>query len=341
MARQELIIARISERMESKIDLRSAEGTAFDSYHDELDARCHPDTREDLLHAIKEWAHDLNGKCIFWLKGMVSTGKSIIAQTVAECFDADGLLGARFFFKRGEGERGNASRFFTTIALDLVCKVPALVPYVKNAIESDPRISGKSLKDQFEKLILQPLSQAMQTSMQITTSMQIPTLVIVVDALDECEREGDIRMILRLLLQTQHLQTVHVHIFLTSRPELSIRLEFEKISADVHQDVVLQDILQSMIEHDISVYFTYELGRIKDEYNVRRSPDCWLPSDWPGDENIWTLTKMAVPLFIFAATVCRFVGNRKRDPKSRLANFLEQPASHVSSLERTYLPVLQ
>ena len=34
-------------------------------------------------------------------------------------------------------------------------------------------------------------------------------------------------------------------------------------------------------------------------------------------------------------------GNRKRDPKSQLANFLEQPASHTSSLERTYLPVLQ
>ena len=321
--------------MESKIDLPSADGAAFDSYHDELDARCHPDTREDLLRAVKEWAHDLDGKCIFWLKGMAGTGKSTIARTVAESFDADGLLGASFFFKRGEGERGNASRFFTTITLDLVRKVPALVPYVKNAIESDPRISEKSLKDQFEKLILQPLSQAIQTSPQITT------LVIVVDALDECEREGDIRTILRLLLQTRRLQTVHVRIFLTSRPELPIRLEFENMSADAHQDVVLQDIPQSAIEHDISVYFTYELARIKEEYNVRRSPGCWLPSDWPGDENIQTLTKMAIPLFIFAATVCRFVGNRKRDPKSRLANFLEQPASHVSSLERTYLPVLQ
>ena len=111
--------------------------------------------------------NDLDGKCIFWLKGMAGTGKSTIARTVAEDFDADGLLGASFFFKRGEGERGNASRFFTTITLDLVHKVPALVPYVKSAIESEPRISGKSLKDQFEKLIFQPLSQAMQTSTQI------------------------------------------------------------------------------------------------------------------------------------------------------------------------------
>ena len=37
-----------------KIDLPSAEGAAFDSHVDELDARCHPDTREDLLREIKE-----------------------------------------------------------------------------------------------------------------------------------------------------------------------------------------------------------------------------------------------------------------------------------------------
>ena len=37
--------------------------------------------------------------------------------------------GTGFFFKRGEGERGNA-RFFTTTALDLVHKLPALGPYV-------------------------------------------------------------------------------------------------------------------------------------------------------------------------------------------------------------------
>ena len=325
----------MSQRMESKIDLPFAEGAAFDSHADELDARCHPDTREDLLCEINEWAHDPDGKCIFWLKGMAGTGKSTIARTVAERFNVDNILGASFFFKRGEGERGNASRLFTTIALDLVQKVPALVPYVKSAIESEPRISSKSLKDQFEKLIFGPLSQATQSSTQIAT------LVIVVDALDECEREGDIRTIIRLLLQTRRLQTVHICIFLTSRPELPIRLEFQNISADAHQDLVLQDIPPRTIEHDISVYFMYELARIKKEYNDRRSTNSWLPPDWPGDEIIQTLTKMAVPLFIFAATVCRFVGNRRWDPKSQLANFLEQSSSHASSLERTYLPVLQ
>ena len=202
------------------------------------------------------------GKCIFWLNGMAGTGKSTISRTVAQSFAEDGQLGASFFFKRGEGERGNASRFFTTITLHLVRRVPALVPYVRSAIDAEPEISEKSLKEQFEKLIFQPLSQAMQTSIQIST------LIIVIDALDECEREGDIRTILHLLLQTRHLQSVHIRIFLTSRPELPIRLEFKKMSADAHQDVILQDIPQDTIEHDISIYLTDELTRIKEEYNA-------------------------------------------------------------------------
>ncbi len=86
----------------------SAPGAAFDSFTDELNARCHPDTRVGLLHQIREWAKDRQGKCIFWLNGMAGTGKSTISRTVAHSFANDGQLGASFFFKRGEGERGNA-----------------------------------------------------------------------------------------------------------------------------------------------------------------------------------------------------------------------------------------
>jgi hypothetical protein len=200
----------------------------------------------------------------------------------------------------------------------------------------NPGISEKSLKEQFEKLIFQPLSQATQTSMQIST------LVIVVDALDECEREGDIRTILHLLLRTQHLQSVRLRIFLTSRPELPIRLEFKRISADAHQNVVLQDIPQLTIEHDISIYLTDELAKIKAEYNEIHSPDSWLPPNWPGDDNIKALAAMAIPLFIFVATVCRFIGDHRWNPRRRLATVLQyQTASQASNLDRTYLPILQ
>ena len=56
-----------------------------------------------------------------WIAG---TGKSTILRTVTQSFADERLLAASFFFKRGEGDRGNASRFFTTIARQLIVKIP-------------------------------------------------------------------------------------------------------------------------------------------------------------------------------------------------------------------------
>ena len=320
------------ERLEK--DLLYSKDAAFDSRVDEHAARCHPDTRKDLLRRIREWGQNPQDKCIFWLSGMAGTGKSTISRTIAELFDDNNQLGASFFFKRGEHERDNASRFFSTIILHLVRRVPELTRYVRSSIEAESDISEKSLHKQFEKLIVQPLKELMKMSIQMST------LIIVIDALDECEPEADVRIILHLLSQIRHLLSIPIRIFLTSRPELPIRLGFRKMSADAHQDMVLEDIPQDTIKHDIAIYLTIELATIKDEYNIRFL-NSQLPPDWPGDEKIQALAIMAVPLFIFAATVCRFVGDHRQNPKKQLATVLEQAANQASNLDRTYLPVLQ
>jgi hypothetical protein len=262
---------------------------------------------------------------------MAGTGKSTISRTVAQVFAAQGQLGASFFFKRGESERGNASRFFATIATQLLRRVPAIVPFVRKAIDADDDISGKPMKDQFEKLIFQPLSEIGQVPAAMSK------LVIVIDALDECHREGDIRDILNLLSQTKHLKSVRIRIFLTSRPEFPIRLAFTKLSPDVHQDEVLQNTTQDTIKADISAFLRYKFEKIRDDYNCLHSPG--LPVSWPGEGNIQALTKMAIPLFIFAATICRFVRSPRWNPKNRLDHVLKYQ-TRMHGLERTYLPVL-
>jgi hypothetical protein len=214
-----------------KIDLAKlpyAEGAEFDSYADELDARCHPETRIELRQQIKEWTEDPQGKCIFWLCGVAGTGKSTISRTVAQSFADESQLAASFFFKRGEGDRGNASRFFTTIARQLFVRIPLLSSIISEAIEADPGLTGKSIKDQFERLILQPLSK-------LPAQKQTLRLVMVIDALDECERDGDIRNILHLLARFQSVATVRLRVFVTSRPELPVRLGFKSISGESYQ----------------------------------------------------------------------------------------------------------
>ena len=307
--------------------LPTASGASFDSHSDEHLARCLADTRVELQRQIMEWVDSPQGKSIFWLNGMAGTGKSTIARTAAYSFANKGQLGASFFFKKGEGDRGNASKFFTTIATHLMIHLPGLVPGIRKAIDVDSTISGKALKDQFEKLILEPLSQINQDSQQPSK------LVIVIDALDECEREEDIRAILQLLARAEDLGVMRLRIFVTSRPELPIRLGFKKMAGNTYQDLVLHEVSKTTIEHDISIFLKHELTRIR--------ADRSLTIDWPGERNIQALVEMAVPLFIFAATVCRFVGDPRWDPKKRLAIILEsQTASQASKLDRTYLPIL-
>lgn len=314
--------------------LRTAEGAGYDSHANEHDAVCHPGTRVDLLAEIYEWADNADGKCIYWLQGMAGTGKSTISRTVAHNLARRGSLGASFFFKRGEGDRGTAARFFTTIAAQLVHKRPRLAQHVQNAIEANHSIAETAMKEQFEKLVLQPLKKV--------EAAPIPpeTIVVVVDALDECGREEDAQTIIGLLPEVKQLTSVRLKFFVTSRPEFPIRSQFDEISG-TYQDLVLQDVPNSIIEHDISEFLAYKLAKVRDAYN---RATCQLPSDWPGQTKLQILAKMAIPLFIFAATSCRFIEDKRYGgggPDGRLEKILEYRASgHTTTLNEMYLLVL-
>ena len=114
---------RITER--HSIDLPVAKVASYDSHTEEHNARCLPNTRTALLHDITQWAKDKDGKTIFWLCGMAGTGKLTIARTAAQSFAEAGQLGASFFFKKGEGERGNASRIFLLFRYTIEPKLSA------------------------------------------------------------------------------------------------------------------------------------------------------------------------------------------------------------------------
>jgi hypothetical protein len=255
---------------------------------------------------------------------MAGTGKSTISKTVASRLQEQQLLGASFFFQRGEEDRGTAKYLFPTLTDQLRICIPQMLPRVQKAIDDDPNISEKVLREQFEKLLLDPLVGIEQREETIR--------VILIDALDECDLEDDIGIILRLLPQVRKSPSVRLRFLLTSRPELPIRLGFEEIS-DAHQDLVLHEIEKPVIEHDISLYFKDQLLRLKQ----RRS----LPPDWPGDAATKELVNRAVPLFIAAATVCRFISDAKWSPQKRLKAILADQSTYVSKMDSTYIPVLE
>ncbi|KAG5289427.1 WD domain-containing protein [Histoplasma ohiense] len=71
-------------------------------------------------------------------------------------------LGASFFFKRCEEDRGSTRKLFPPLAKQSVTSLPVLTPYIQKTIEADPYISNKALREQFEKLVHQPLHEMEQ-----------------------------------------------------------------------------------------------------------------------------------------------------------------------------------
>lgn len=263
---------------------------------------------------------------------MAGTGKSTVSRTIAKSLVRTGHLGASFFFKRGEGDRESSAKLFTTIAAQLAIMQTDIGTHIKDVIKSNSDFGKKGLREQFDELILQPLSKAPPDQ------RKSGFIVIVIDALDECELEDDIKLIIRLF---NHDKSLGLRIFLTSRPELPIRLGFSAIQGEF-QDVILHEISEPIIQHDLSVLIRHELQIIRGNYNKTVQEYRQLKRDWPGQSNVNTIVKMAIPLFIFAATICRFLADRKcGNPDDQLRKVLEyETKSQESKLDATYLPVL-
>jgi hypothetical protein len=234
-----------------------------------------------------------------------------------------------FFFSRGGGDVSHAGKFVGSIATQLGQKSPAFRNLLQEAISTDEGIANRILKDQWRELILRPLSQLEAGSFRAP-------LLTVIDALDECERECDVRQVLQLLSDVQCLKGVQYRIFITSRPETPIRHGFSQVPDDEHQDFVLHDIPRSTVDHDISIFLERNLTDTRRKWSLH--------ADWPGEQAVRLLVRKAAGLFIWAATTCRFVEEGRGLAAKRLSLILRDNASVTKpeeELNKIYITVLE
>ncbi|MCJ1467401.1 hypothetical protein MMC07_006025 [Pseudocyphellaria aurata] len=333
---------QISLSLESEVKLDLAEqdrclsklsyatGAHFDSIERDNEPYCLPDTRVDILSRIMDWSADPGHKSIFWLVGMAGTGKSTIARTIARTLTKQNRLAANFFFSRGRGDLGHASKLLSTIALQLADSSRALKKYICEAIAEDDGLVRRNMRDQWTKLIIQPISR-------LRSDAQPPLiLVFVFDALDECESNENIRKFLHLLSGTKELAALQIRVLVTSRPEIPIQLGLRAVSEDMLEDFVLHDIAPPVIRHDIEVFLRHELSNIRAENS--------LPFNWPSQSNFELLLERSSGLFIYAATICRFIRDPRWPPVKRLAIVLQgdnQEQSPEQRLDEMYIQILK
>jgi hypothetical protein len=229
------------------------------------------------------------------------------------------VSGPAFFFSKGGGDVSHAGKFFTSIAVQLAQSSPSLKRYICEAVKNRSDIGSKSLYDQWRQLVLGPLSKLNGDSCP-------SSYILVVDALDECDDENNIQIILQLLAEARSLTTVKLQVFLTSRPETPIRHGFHQIPQTEHQDFVLHSISAVIVDHDISIFLEYNLGLIRQKWA--------LDADWPSEQVIRRLVQNASGLFIWVATAYRFISEGKHFAPKRLNTIIEGSSTSAITPEK-------
>ena len=275
------------------------------------------------------WAQDCfttSTTQVLWLGGPAGTGKSTIAQTIAENLSKTHQLAASFFFSHERPGRNTANHFWPTIAFQLAMTTPELRTRIGRAVEDDPAIFLRSPVDQMEKLIVGPLS----------SFKSLPACVVVIDALDECEGRGacDILRSVSQLINDHHIP---LRILVTSRAEPHIcnhvqSPEFQHIC----QPISLNESFPP--GHDIHLYLRRGFDDIitRHPYTMRN-----IPAPWPSPNEIERLVTRSSGLFIYASTVLRFIGDEDHRPTDQLEAILNAPRSTpLTELDRLYHHIL-
>ncbi|KAF2228196.1 hypothetical protein BDZ85DRAFT_13058 [Elsinoe ampelina] len=308
-------------------DVRAA---AFDYEDDEKNVVCLEETRVDLLQNIYNWANNDEDKPIFWLNGIAGTGKSTIARTVALRWSKQERLGASFFFKRGERLRSSAPLLLSTVASQLAQRFDEIRESLREILATNPQATTRGLTEQFQLFLLEPLKASGITTLE--------SQILVIDALDECADENDTSTLIKLLAATSH-QT-RLRCFVTCRPEATILERFASIDSKTYHNIVLHQVTESSIESDLETYLWHEFDFQKSKVRNKSRADLCDPT-WPAAGDLKNLARLARPLFIFAATVCRYIWGQGADPRERLDEILNSPRfDSLPQMERTYLPVV-
>jgi len=269
---------------------------------------CLKGTRGAILDEIEHWSRDFDKPPVYWLNGLAGTGKSTIAQTIAERLFADDQLGASFFCSRDFEDRSNLHFIFPTLAVQLARKYTEFRSIFVPLARSDPGIAYESLYNQMEKLIVRPLVES-----AIST-------VIVIDALDECKDEEPASAILSVLGQFVSKKIPKAKIFVTGRPEPRIREGFRLPLLERVTDVfVLHEVESSRVNRDIRLFFKHRFSELAGR---RRGPD-----GWPTEEQLDLLCERAAGLFVYAVATIRFIDHKNNNPQRQLDRLLDSPES--------------
>ncbi|KAF9443349.1 hypothetical protein P691DRAFT_809095 [Macrolepiota fuliginosa MF-IS2] len=296
---------------------------------------CFEGTRKEYIRNITGWGRgDWKARQarVLWLEGPAGVGKSAVAQTCAQ--DMGARLGATFFFSRPNGWN-KPTTFLPTIIYQLTTKYPAYRDLVDAIVLRDPLILEKSIRVQFHDLLVQPLRQLEGVEGGVGEDA-----VIIIDGLDECDGKDAQSIIIDIIITSVHRQSTPFLWAFFSRREPHITSAF---STEQATEVCWQLTLPVSrdADQDIEAYLRDGFRMIRKKYNLPAA------FSWPSEEDIHQLVEQSAGLFIYTASITRYVdGPGISGPEERLRSVLglgntEIRDNPLANLDRFYMLIME
>jgi hypothetical protein len=297
------------------------------SEHRKKDVQFIEGTRAGVFHQIYNWIDGPNDRNLMWLTGSPGSGKSAIAVTLAKKLFERGRLAASFSFQRSRVT--DPTLFWRTIAYDLALCNSEIRRDIINLLDSPGHAFMNDIEFQFQQLIVNMLEKH---------SFAHP-LIIVVDALDECDSPD------RLLktLQDWAQRSLLCKLFLTTRLEQEIEQSLSAIDEQhtLRIHLATGERVTSETNEDIRLLVNQDMSNIRKKYEES------LPSEWPGREAVQKIVLYAAGLFIWVKTTLKYIEGGEEDGEYGLTYRLAQVISgqmtagdlyglYLSILDRTF-----
>ena len=284
---------------------------------------CTENTRKEILNVLQVWASDNATTKVYWLNGMAGTGKTTIAYSFSEILKRKGSLGGTFFASHLRVDTSDARRIIPTISLQLARYLPSFGSLILDVVRNNPECSSWRIANQFVNFMVTPLIVACRENRVVVAP------VIILDALDECSDQSLVAELLDVILE--HSKSLPLKFFITSRPEIVVKESFD-YSRD-HSNLILHEAGKEIVKADIKLYVkAYLVGK-------HNRPN------WPSEVEVESLVNMSGTLFIYAATVCKYItqrgGSSMPQRLSDVVNFtLETTSGLTTPLDVLYERIL-
>ncbi|KAF8344031.1 uncharacterized protein EI90DRAFT_39860 [Cantharellus anzutake] len=242
------------------------------------------------------------------LTAVAGAGKTSIALTIAErcASEGDVALLLQFFFKAGE--RSRPDFLFSGMARALADHDSVYRTFITSALRKDPSLSTASFTTQFKKLVAPSLLRKPPPSNH--------PMVIIIDALDECDKEA-FESLAEILGEEVPRLPSSIKFFITSR---QFDLVNRYLSPNYPIDHLTIDLSDEANAQDCARFIRFQLQKLK---MLHRDLQRNLQDE---DKMVQEISARANGLFIWISTIFRYMKTTNQNPMRTLKSLLDTGA---------------